>query len=335
MRLHRRLPAALLCVSAVAVTLTSCSNAKNATEAEPGVFAVHAGTISSAPVPDDELDDAVVRMPHMALEVTRHQTSGSITGFDATAFDLGSEEVRAAEGEEFVQATINRITAEYDGGTPSVQLDVGDQSHYLDELATTDSVTVLVSADTDTPVSLTVTDEGKDVSLDLRTGERVGGTGLAVTETYYLPDRHGDLSGEVTSTGSVAFTGDAPVELPLRIDLDSTAADRFPWLPGVGWAEEGSAFLLVHGLSPFWGSNFCSPGGGYRQGAKLVHPGGSVSPISGADAAELGDQAIAFVVPVDFATATLVLNPRPTLVDGCRMTKPMSALRIPIALDAE
>ncbi len=173
--------------------------------------------------------------------------------YDApTATPLAAEHgLVAADGHEFLVLRTAKVT-EARAGLPTVAPDrattairVGDRTRMLD-LAPFDSAisgdhVLVVSVPVGDDAALVLTEEGREQTLDLRTGRR----GEEVSLLYQRPTVtvSGEFDSWVRSQGVTLYNPLSPGEVPLRGEVDDAAL--LAYHPQTGWAEVGRAWLTL------------------------------------------------------------------------------------------
>jgi hypothetical protein len=151
------------------------------------------------------------------------------------------------------------------GGTDIVALDDDGQPTFFADDPEADLTTTVVVADSavrleeppephgylvvsvprDADALLEVSDHGRRHSISLRTGERRATTeGFYTEATQELEEGYAGDGQVLVTNGLVSRVDEATIEL--RLDR----AERRPWLPGLGYARDGHAWLVV-GPQPF------------------------------------------------------------------------------------
>jgi hypothetical protein len=245
---------------ALAAALTACSSSASHSSAQV-LTGVHAASVESATgmteVPYDMhvktmRDTPSLVGPHYSLGLSWIATGRELG--TRTARDLGVQPVRAAAGQELVFALISpRATSAafkpkkpatasvlVDGAaTPVQSLPLTDS-----EPMTSDTVLIMVGANPRSSVRLEVTDSGRRLDLDLRTGAVSGQGGFTQRDS------------------DVKWRGDSPVVLPNsgvpslgsgKLSLSNHVTTQAPFsdhatltnYQGGKWAPPGRAFLTL------------------------------------------------------------------------------------------
>jgi hypothetical protein len=162
---------------------------------------------------------------------------------------------RAADGQELfvVAVSAEQTNGFFPLGTaprPTAELSVDGRTTPLPSLplppqdgpvpVPAEGVLLVASVPKGAPVTLSVTDEGRTRTTDLRAGERVSGDGDFGPGARDLLD--------FDTTVPVAFTGGAAtlrIAASAMAEFDPKQALLAPWTPGQGWAAEGRAWLVV------------------------------------------------------------------------------------------
>lgn len=251
-------PSTLLVMFIAVASLTACSS-----ERPPEMTGVRTVTLTGllglGPPPYDDVRSknvtgAVLRGPHHTLGVA---WTGISDELDRSAGYLRMPRVRAAEGEQLFLAAIDpELTYAPFDRTPEtpvfVEVDVGGTSTKLDGLplpttppgaTATETRLIVIAARPDESLRLRVTDAGRTNSLDLRTGEPVGGSA-----GIYM-QRQGDAWWSGESPAVVAANGLLQADTMRVGDAFVTTvrplASLTTYQPARGYAAPGRAFLWV------------------------------------------------------------------------------------------
>ncbi len=242
----------LALVLALAAGLSGCS----AKRMEAGLF-----RLSQTGVGSNDLG-AHAALPHLAVAVTPSEVTTTVKAGAAQVMGLGREELQTAEGEELIIATLLVAQPDFRGGRPAAVVHAGDGQHDVtDRLRRRDitavpgmiqSYRVLASVPVGSSAFLRVSDEGRSVDIDLRTGA-LGGD-LRVTRTAVPPTPA--VGGSLKSSGVVgprnpqrwpaAFR--KPSRVALTLDFSHATARRMDWFDGHGWAADGTTYLWISGI---------------------------------------------------------------------------------------
>ncbi|GAB3311771.1 hypothetical protein EK0264_10100 [Epidermidibacterium keratini] len=353
MRIHR----ALTAVSGLLVTtgvLAGCSgSSESGSTSSPDAGSGASGSLvtgtQGTPDSDDtQFEDATLVMPHRALEVTASEASTTVDEAKVQELDLGDSELTADEGEEYVVVSIDQGDKPFESDQSATVELVTEEESYDITSAVDDAhdqllqAVVAVSVPTDSPVSLSITDEDKTAELDVRTGERSEQTNSGATGAYYA-GWSGQISGKLESTGVLSSTDPSaspggPSDVSVSMSLDAVEPRADGWLSS-GWAPDGQGYVLLFGVQ----TNEQIPGAGCSaeldpaSSLTFTPDGGQPVPAIGFDA-ETGevsdalDGPIAFAIPLDTASGVLTLSPQLTVAQGCQLSTPMSVAELPITL---
>jgi hypothetical protein len=250
---------------------------------------------------------AWLRGPHFAFALAESAGVSWVTDKAAAQFGMaGNRGVRPGDGRELLVARFAAapLPVPYDGGNPVAEVVVGAERRGLKGAVHAGTV-IAVSVPVGAAASLSVTDEGRTQSVDLRTGA-VSGRIDGYAEDFR--DRVSGMGGWIDAPG----IGKTPVSLSLELKLT-------PFVPGRGWAAAGRSWLaytataslldvdlsctvdLSRGLT-FSGSGFRAAGAGTA----------SARPFPGSNAAspvESAEQAIDVPAGVREVTAGFTLRP--------------------------
>lgn len=172
-----------------------------------------------------------LRGPHFALALAESAGVSWVTDKAAVQFGTASNRgVRPGAGRELLVARFATapLPVPYDGGNPVAEVVVGDEHRSLKGAVNAGSV-IAVSVPVGGAASLSVTDEGRTQSVDLRTGAVSGRIDGYAEELY---DGVSGMGGWINAPG----IGKTPVSLSLELKLA-------PFVPGRGWAAAGRAWL--------------------------------------------------------------------------------------------
>lgn len=252
----------------------------------------------------------------------RHLFTGSAVAETTSSLVPGAEDLGAAPGYEFVALfeSPDPQTPEYgqdDDVTTAVVVD-GQPRTLPDKPSFGGGY--LVSVPVGHSAQLVVTDAGRTQSFDMRTGRR----GPDAVAGYYPPHSASVPAADAKLTDDAEC--DAPIPTPTGSFSDCEVITTFeipdgtgaldPWAPGLGWAENGRAWLVfpeaeyearVAGMSVSYARSADSlltltlPDG-------TVVPGVSTTP-GGTNLWARTSTPLVFDVPASFTTGKLTLHP--------------------------
>ncbi|PRX96032.1 hypothetical protein [Allonocardiopsis opalescens] len=233
--------------------------------------------------------------------------------------------VRTAEGHELLVVTIRYDPAlaasrpdPWQGVTAEIAVDGRPRPLDLSGIDGVVPASLMVSVPEGAPTSLRVTEDGQTQAIDVRTGqitEREETHSERVRRTQRL-DLTAELRGRVEGGGTRR-----PFTVVVRPGTVDAGAELDSYLPGIGWAESGRAWLVVSSFS------FADDGLDLDRGQPVtldldltdsfslrLPAGGTRRPLpdgarAGAEAGVSG-QSVVFEVPQDFRSGTLVFSPR-------------------------
>jgi hypothetical protein len=174
---------------------------------------------------------AWLRGPHVAVALAESAAVSWVTDKAAAQFRMaGGHGVRPGAGRELLVARFAKasLPVPYDGGNPVAEVVVGAEHRSLAGAVNPGTV-IAVSVPVGAAASLSVTDEGRTQSVDLRTGA-VSGRIDGYAEDLY--DGISGMGGWINAPG----IGKTPISLSLELKLA-------PFVPGRGWAAAGRAWL--------------------------------------------------------------------------------------------
>ena len=338
-----RAPQVALATATIIMTasgLTACSQPSPASADAFAVISPPKGAYNVPTLADMHGDDAILRMPHLGLKVPSYEVSKELDERDAKDFKLGQSDMTAAAGHEFVMATIETTPSIYPQSsdvTVAVNAD-GAPQDIAEHVGEHKQTAILASVPTGEPVELLIEDNGVEVAIDLRTGERIDSEGLKQTRTYYLPGAMAELSPESQElTASVANSLGIQGEVELHVSFEEASAQRVPWIDGQDWADEGSAYLVISGFRehmsdpdgttciPLWNPSAAMSFKPDKESAvDVIHLEPSDKNVYGG--------AVVFPVPEDMTEGTLTIKPKVSVLETCSVTEPMPPTEIPIDL---
>lgn len=257
----RKLPWLAAALILLAAPLAGCAG--HPAQTLHGVEWTHVDTVTTPVVQGDDGDlrdhttsGAVLDGPHYTLGLS-DVAVGTTLGTSA-AQGWGIQPVRAPEGQQLVVAMVDTqdTYAAFGKADVDVSVVVGGHATTIPGLPYRDTggyrattTAILASVPRHTPVRLRATDTGRSESLDLRTGK-------IVTDTFHLRQ-----SSEVHWSGSTAveyeeYSPGYGVPNPGKLSVGSATitggsevATLASYAPGIGWAPQGSAILLVPAAS--------------------------------------------------------------------------------------
>jgi len=248
-----------------------------------------------------------LRGPHFALALAESVGVSEVT--DKTALKFGvvsNHSVRPGAGRELLVARFAPapLPQPYDGGNPVAEVVVGTEHRSIKGDVGPGAV-LAVSLPVGAAATLSVTDEGRTQTVDLRTGAVTG----------RIDGYAADFSGRISGMGGVI---DAPGigRTPVSLSLDLKLA---PFVPEHGWAAPGRAWLTYTATASLLSVNLsCTvdlargltlSGSGFRAaGAGAA----SAEPFPGANAAspsKTAEQAIDVPAGVREVVADFTLRP--------------------------
>lgn len=317
--------------------------------AKPDTFAT--GVVTNAVVGGTSFQDSYLVMPHRAVELTGVEVSTVLDSNTVRDLDLGDSELDAADGQEFVVASIDPQGGPYEpDGTAKVEIVTEQGSHDITEdidgaNAQVDQIHVAVSVPKGSTVSLTITDEDKTATMDVRTGKRSAETDADSTGAYYT-GWNGEIAGNLESTGVLGAVDPAvaaiidPGTVNISLLLDGVTPESHPWLTGVGWAAEGQTFMVLGNFAAMTqlSAGACFAGWDPATSIAFTPEGGAAIPPlaytpddSGALSIDV-QAGLAFAIPLDTAGGVLALSPQTQPSEDCQFYQPMSAAELPITL---
>jgi hypothetical protein len=297
------------------LALAACSGkVETAAVQTPDLFKVTTGT---SPV-GDRLDARLVS-PHYTLIFDSVLVADKLSATVAQAVELGDGPVAAANGQEFVIASLSSGRALWTDGIGDTQTEdlsativIGERTEELTELPK-EGTTVTVSVPKDVAVTLNVKDAGRTQSISLRDGK----PGEDVVKGFdEIPS--GSLDVKYEKTGNAASTG---FQRPLEVSVRANKASRQPWTPQTGWANSNRSWLYIDGVS------ISSDGGSFDRNkfpaefkldlkksfTLFLLDGSPVTPTNGGTVntyvPAVSSHAVIFEVPPDFTTGKLRIAP--------------------------
>lgn len=185
--------------------------------------------------------DAVLFGPHFGLTADWVATWDSIPAEDAESLGISgaAKGFRAADGHEFVAMRISEDT-QWEKGRWSRESDAeltatvtaGKRAKRLADVPEPGTL-IVASVPKSQPATLTITDEGRPLSFDLRTAKPTGTRFRILTQN--VDHRYGG-SGEVSTPA-----GRRLVSIDIWVDEISLE----PYFPGLGWAKDGRRWLRL------------------------------------------------------------------------------------------
>lgn len=310
-------------------------------------FAIRAGF--DFPSLDNPLDDAAATMPHLAVSVSSNEVATTVDEYEAGLLGLGKQSFSAPDGQELVMASLDVLPPPYgDFGSAVATVIVDDEEHdvtdELEEAAAGSGSTVgmLASVAVDAPVQLQVVDEERTVTLDLRTGE-ASGDGVAGSEVYRAPNANTELSGSAEAEASADFSDPflsgvfgGPDSFPVTFSLDGATARLHPWIDGIGWAPDGTAYMVVSPVTTTVGLGECMPRFAVADSVTLTPEGGQAIAPTHTDASGEAfdwDSTLIFAVPSDMVSGTITVAPQIHVIDDCVLTTTPAPMPLPFTLE--
>ncbi|WP_020579689.1 hypothetical protein [Actinopolymorpha alba] len=186
-------------------------------------------------------EGAVLFGPHFSLAASWVVTQDSLSADDTRRLGLpdAQQGFRAADGHEFVMTCLGGAVTAEDGRWPretdpelaaSITIDGRTKKLAADPKPGT---LILASVPKSGPAMLTITDEGRPLAMDLRTGRPTG-------DDYQILTM--DVNESYEGTGQVN-TPAGMRSLDVDITIDEITLE--PYFPGLGWAKEGRGWLRV------------------------------------------------------------------------------------------
>lgn len=303
----------------------------------------------SFPSFDNVLDDANATMPHLAVSVLSNEVTDTVDDYVAGLLGMEKQEYRALDGHELVLATLHVLPPPYgeSGSAIATVLVDGDEHEVTEDFGDAaagsgNDVGLLMSVPIDAPVQLQVVDEDRTVTVDLRTGE-TSGDGVAGSEVYRASNAITELSGKAEVEASAdhpdpflsALYG-GPESFPVSFSLDGATARLHPWIDGIGWAPDGTAYLVIRPITTLVGAGLCMPGFALANAVTLTPDGGQpIAPTVTDASGEMldWDSALLFAVPADIVTGTITFAPEVHVADDCVVTSPAPSTPLPFTLE--
>lgn len=224
----------------------ACSGVKTETMA-PDYLGILKGPILVSDAKAVEPGTGRLVGPHFQLEISEVAVASELSagtakqlGFDSAQQAAAGHEILLVQVESSVSQSPARWRTEDGDLTPAVVVD-GDERP-LGPLPGFWPV-IAVSVRHHAPAVLRVTDHGRPLTMDLRTGSVAPDSLYRVFSSQALQPRTYEGAGTVSATG---LSGALKVELRLP-----EAAVREPFLPGPGWAAPGRAWLWLPGVNVF------------------------------------------------------------------------------------
>ncbi|WP_147142289.1 hypothetical protein [Stackebrandtia albiflava] len=230
----------------LALTTTACGNVAAAFNryGPPGYVTVaQAGELAPANTFDAGADGRPGQLigPHYHLELSGYSVMSEVPAEHAAAFGFDGGPIRAKEGTEFFVAVAGPATVPASGPVTAV-LRVGDEQRPLERLpAAGETIAAVIPQGAD--VRLSVMDEKRGQTLDLRTGDRPEAVAGFYNAAFESADP-ADYEGEGVAVGD-AGSGYLPENRDLTISMNVDVAQRSPWLEEPGWAPEGEVWIGV------------------------------------------------------------------------------------------
>jgi hypothetical protein len=226
-------------------------------------------------------DAGIFRGPHFVMRFDQVLVTEAID--EILAHELGEPgPFRAATGHEFVAA---RVASDptlrvrwSDKAAVSYRIVVGQRVIELDSPPEGNDILFLSVPRGARPL-LEVTDAGRAQTFDLRSGRR------AKVETLLYPIRTASLPPRVYDEAGIVAYGGARQGVRVQILSPGGTATLEPYLPGLGWARRGRAWLLLTPLSPLVIEERLSSSSGYfgvafdmdtKRSFVLRHAGGAI-----------------------------------------------------------
>jgi hypothetical protein len=258
-------------------------------------------------------EESLLFGPHFGLVADWTATFESLSAEDAKrlGFTASPEGFRSADGHEFVvmqlgstQFEKGRWSGHADHSGLTAHLSIGDRRKDLDNVPGPGTL-IVASVPTSAPVKLTVTDEGRNFSLDLRTAE---------------PDPHGYRIASQTVNESYEESGvvNTPFgSVNLGVDITIAQVSHEPYIPGLGWARKGRRWLRLSLSQASSTGVQGTPAVGFfldakktfalKVGGKKVRPRGRL--INTAVPIATAPYSVIFDVPESFSSGELAVTP--------------------------
>lgn len=239
--------------------------------------AVDAGDASNIVVPSGELKvsgiSSVEQVPQSVIDSSVAPEDAEVSdeeeapaGTDASASPTETEDGEAlgpAEGKKLSLVTVHYTANEEepayssdddpldtsDLASPTLGLDLDGQTRELPKLDEDGHRTYLMSLPAEGTAELVVTQDGHEQRLDLSTGKR---TADDVAAAYYRektdPVEINEPLAFPDSTVTVGGSGSSnEYDYTVKLTTELAEAQLTPWTKEKGWADEGTAWLLIDG----------------------------------------------------------------------------------------
>lgn len=239
--------------------------------------AVDAGDESNIVVPSGELKvsgiSSVEQVPQTVIDSSVPPEDAEVSdeeevpsGTDASASPTETEDGEAlgpAEGKKLSLVTVDYTANEEEPGhssdddpldtselaSPTLGLDLDGQTRELPKLDEDGHRTYLMSLPAEGTAELVVTQDGHEQRLDLSTGKR---TADDVAAAYYRektdPVEINEPLAFPDSTVTVGGSGGSnEYDDTVKLTTELADAQLTPWTKEKGWADEGTAWLLIDG----------------------------------------------------------------------------------------
>lgn len=179
--------------------------------------------------------------PHFKVQLGGFTVADSVPADQAALYGFSGGPVRAENGTEFFLAIVAADTTGGDKGVRAA-LDVDGTERPLDHVPTAGEAVAAV-VPTGAKVALSVFDEDRGQSVNLRDGSRI-----KEIDGYYNGALRSEDPKDYSESGKA--TGDAganylPVSRTLHIKMNVGVATRDPWDDELGWADEGKVWVTV------------------------------------------------------------------------------------------
>lgn len=249
-----------------------------------------------------------------------------VSGYDG-------ELAAAAPGDEFIAIYADPGTRAQFQAEPGDHLTaavlVNGSARAVPKQVLTDFEGLVISVPKGATATLRVTDDGRTQSYDLRAGKRgpdaIGG---------YSRSQHVTPSGDAGYTGDgtcpdvlVPYIGALPCSVHIDLLIENESFSLQPWLPVLGWAKNGRAWLLIGSVTnlPDAPPITIAPGGGSftLEATKTFTvrlPDGTSIGLVPQSAAAYGSSSstdgasLVFDVPASFTAGTLLIHPDGKLI---------------------
>lgn len=178
--------------------------------------------------------------PHYSLQLAGYTVSEEVPADQVERYGFDRGPVTANKGTEFFLGVMASQT-KADPKANAV-LDVNGKQTPLDHVPDAGEAIAAVIP-TDAPVKLSVTDEDRTQTLDLRDGTRsdeIAGFYTGKTTSKDLADY--SEKGKATGDAGGNFV---PVSRNIKLTMSVGAATRSPWDADKGWADDGKVWIKV------------------------------------------------------------------------------------------